>query len=701
MPACDLSLLLWLPQRHQRLTSETMKTQPLLPIFALWIVISTISFVSAQEADPAGSSSIDIEMRTIENDTIVVPSTAGYQVVCFLGIECPLAKLYAPRINEIAKRFESKGFQFIAINSNRQDSTQEWREFTASMQFQFSVVKDLNNIIADKFQITRNPEVVVIDADGSVVYRGRIDDQYSPGVSRSKASREDLKIALTELSAGKPVSVSVTEPAGCLIGRIKKPAKQATVTYAKHIAPIFKKNCVECHRAGEIGPFAMSDYDEIVGWADMIVETIDDGRMPPWHASPKVGQFTNARGLTENEKQLVRIWVTEGAQLGNPKDLPESKQYTTGWRLPRTPDLVVPMSRRPFKVPAEGTVEYQYFVVDPNFKEDKWVSAAQIIPGNRAVVHHSIVFIRPPDGQLGLGLNFLEGYVPGQVPVKHVATMARKIPAGSKLVFQQHYTPNGKTQTDLTKIGLVFVDEDQVSEELMTLVAINQEFEIHPQQPDLTVTAKLPWLPAGGKLLSVSPHMHYRGKSFVASSVSGDSKRPLLSVPNYDFNWQHNYEFAEALDLDELQEIEISISFDNSTNNPFNPDPSQYVIWGDQTWEEMAVGFFNISRPRVPEKSTPAPTQQQPEPPAKKQTEKLETAFSPTTHAQAKAHARQLIEKNDSNGDGKLDFKELPRLVRYKYRSYDADQDGFVTAKEIETAARDAFHRLESQVNQQ
>ena len=222
-----------------------MKIQLLLPIFLLCLSISTISFVSAQENDSVGESSIDIEMRTIENDTITVPPETGYQVVCFLGIECPLAKLYAPRINDIAESFEAKGFQFIAINSNRQDSTQEWREFTASMQFQFPVVKDLNNLIADKFEVTRNPEAIVIDAEGNVAYRGRIDDQYSPGISRSKASRNDLQIALTELIEGKPVSVPVTEPAGCLIGRIKNrrykrqlPTQNISRQFSKRIVSI-------------------------------------------------------------------------------------------------------------------------------------------------------------------------------------------------------------------------------------------------------------------------------------------------------------------------------------------------------------------------------------------------------------------------------------------------------------------------------
>ena len=213
-----------------------------------------------------------LEFRSLSNDTISSPPKQGHLVLCFLGIECPLAKLYAPRINSIASEFAEQGFRFVAINSNRQDSTQEWRDFAESNNLSFQICKDHNNLIADQLKITRNPEVIVVDSQGEIVYRGRIDDQYSPGIARSKVSREDLKLALTELSKGEAVSVPVTKPEGCLIGRVKKPAKKATVTYAKDIAPIFKSSCVECHRSGEIGPFAMEDYDEVVGWADMILE---------------------------------------------------------------------------------------------------------------------------------------------------------------------------------------------------------------------------------------------------------------------------------------------------------------------------------------------------------------------------------------------------------------------------------------------
>ena len=650
------------------------------------------SFACSQSPSELLSDVAETKLQTLSGESIPLTPKQGFLVVSFLGIECPLAKLYAPRINQLATEFKSQGFEFVAVNSNRQDSTQEWRQFAKTTNLVLPIVKDHGNQIADKLNVVRNPDVVVIDSDGKIRYRGRIDDQYSPGIARSMVNREDLRIALTELSAGKAVSIPATEPEGCLIGRVKQPAKEATVTYAQHIAPILQTNCVGCHRQGEIGPFAMKDYDEVVGWADMIVETIDNGRMPPWHADPSVGKFANARGLSDTEKQLIRTWVDEGAQLGDAAKLPEPIEYTSGWRLPREPDLVLPMRNKAFEIPADGSVEYQYFVVDPGFEVDKWVSAAEIIPGNRAVVHHSIVFIRPPDGQRGNGLNWLEAYVPGQIPVKHVSTRARKIPAGSKLVFQQHYTPNGQRQSDLTKIGMLFVDEELVEEELVTLAALNQEFEIQPHEANLTVNAETPWIPKNGKLLSISPHMHYRGKSFVAMADDVESSRPILNVPNYDFNWQHIYEFENPLPLKELKKLHVEIAFDNSKMNPFNPDPEQFVVWGDQTWEEMAIGFFNVAVPRKPEKQIQK-AKVQPVEVAESTTATPE--YSSSTLRRAKQHVADLFDNNDDNGDKRLVEKEMPLLCRHFFDLYDTNQDGYATVEEVEFQSRIAFHHLE------
>ena len=614
-----------------------------------------------------------------------IPGDSGLTVVVFLGTECPLAKLYSSRIVQLAKAFRDQDVHFVAINSNQQDSKKEWLEFAKSNQFGFPIIKDRDNVIADLMDIERTPEVIVLDENRNIKYRGRIDDQYSPGVSRSSVKREDLKIAIQELLAGKPVSVAVTQPEGCLIGRVRKVSEKPEVTFASHIAALFQTHCVECHRDGDIGPFVLDDYDEIVGWGHMIVETIDNGRMPPWHADPQHGKFKNSRGLSEAEKELVRKWVAEGSPLGDVGKLPEKIKRTAGWRLPKEPDLVVPMRAKPFEIPADGSVEYQYFVVDPGFETDRWVVAAEVVPGARSAVHHSIVFVRPPDGNSMTGLSWLEAYVPGQKPLTYKPDRARKILAGSKLVFQQHYTPSGTAQQDTTKIGLVFVDESEVKEELITLMAINQQFEIPPHESNAIAKSSLNYFPAGAKLLSISPHMHYRGKSFdctITRQNGGEgetNKRTVVKVPNYDFNWQHIYELEQAVELDGVESVDVEIRFDNSADNPFNPDPTQYVLWGDQTWEEMAVGFFNVSVPRnLAERVKTKITQQ------RKSNQRQTVVVTPEIAAQAKQYTETYFEKFDTNQDQQLVWEELPLAGRQHVWEFDSDKNRMLTFEEFE-----------------
>ena len=298
---------------------------------------------------------------------------------------------------------------------------------------------------------------------------------------------------------------------------------------------------------------------------------------------------------------MIRDWVEQGMPHGDADQLPTPVKFASGWQLSREPDRVIAMRDRPFTVPADGTVEYQYFVVDPKFEEDVWVSQAEVIPGNRSIVHHSIVFIRPPDGTRFRGIGWLGAYVPGQRMPATNPQLARKIPAGSRLVFQQHYTPNGTAQSDITKVGLVFADEAEVTQERLTLTAMNQGFELKPKSAGQVVKASVRQLPSRGTLLGISPHMHYRGNQFTATMSTKDETEPLLKVPAYDFNWQHNYEFAEPLELNTIDKIETRFVFDNSRDNPFNPDPSSYVTWGDQTWEEMAIAFFDVAVPRETE----------------------------------------------------------------------------------------------------
>ena len=593
----------------------------------------------------------------------------------------------------LAKKY-SKSARFFGISSNQQDSADEFKHFIAAHKLEFPCGKDFNNVVADQFDVKRTPEVIVLDQNFKIRYRGRIDDQYSPGITRNSVKRQDLKIAIDELLAGKSVSQPETAPEGCLLGRIKQPAKSPTVTYANQVSRIFQANCNQCHRAGEIGPFVLDDFEEAVGWGDMIVEVIDNGRMPPWHADPKHGSFQNDRRMSEADKDLISQWVADGTPFGDAADLPEKQTYVEGWRLPRQPDLVLPMQKRPFTVPADGSVDYQYFVVDPKFTEDKWISAVEVIPGNRSVVHHSIVFIRPPNGKKLPDIGWLGAYVPGQQSIAFSPSRARFVPAGSKFVFQQHYTPNGSEQTDLTKVGLIFADENEVTDQLQTFMAIDQKFEIKPNDPNHVVRMRLKRLPKNGTLLSISPHMHFRGKSFAAKlkRKSDGETDVLLSVPQYDFNWQHIYQLSEPLPLSDVGSITAEVVFDNSSQNPFNPDPEKYVTWGDQTWEEMAIGFFDVSVPRKPNANkvskTPAATKADAE---ADQTKQLKL------RAEIDAVVSDFFERFDANKDQVVTKDELPLALQSKrgYSKFNTDGEPGLSVAEVTEQARQRLEKRE------
>ena len=644
-----------------------------------WLVFA--ANLNAEDQPPVEVPAI--ELVDIDGETKISIAATPKQkltVLCFLGTECPLAKLYAKRLQIFSERF--KEVRFVGINSNVQDSLDEIKVYAQQTGIKFQIAKDYDNRFADQLKITRTPEVVVFDSSRKVVYRGRIDDQYLPGVSRSSANRHDLKIAIESFLAGKPIEVAETEPTGCLLGRKRESNKNATVTFANQVSRVLHRNCVECHRSGEIGPFSLETYEESIGWADMILEVIEEQRMPPWHADSTVGDFSNARNMSDEDKQILRDWVEQGTPMGDVSKLPKPVEYVSGWRLPREPDQVVAMSNRPYEIPADETVEYQYFVVDPGFEKDRWISAAEVIPGNRSVVHHSIVFIRPPDGQRPRGVGWLASYVPGQTPLKFESKRARFVPTGSRFVFQMHYTPNGTPQTDVTKIGIVFADESEVKDEVLTLMAIDQDFEIPPNAPSHIVDVSRWNLPRNGSLLSVSPHMHFRGKSFKSSLVAKDETvTQIISVPRYDFNWQHRYELAEPVALKDIRRLEGNVEFDNSKDNPFNPDPSQLVSWGDQTWEEMAIAFYDISIPRKQE----GDVESKPKKP-KKRTERKLTDEQLSKVAEIE---RKYFERFDTDGDDVIVRSELPRSVRtWGFNAYDRDGDGKLTHGEVREQAK-------------
>lgn len=516
-------------------------------------------------------------------------------VVAFLGTECPLAKLYAARLVAIAERYAGQGVIVWGINSNRQDTPTEIAAYARQHKIKFPLLKDPGNQVADQFGATRTPEVFVLDEQRIIRYYGRIDDQFGVGYAQAKARTNFLEQSIEQLLAGQPVTTPRTEAAGCLIGRVARREPTGTITYSNQIARILTRRCVECHRETGIAPFALTSYEEAAGWAETLLEAVDDRRMPPWHANPAHGKFANQARMPVGEKQLLRQWIENGTPQGDRADLPPTPEFAEGWRIGQ-PDRIFKMPE-PFAVPSHGVVPYQYFTVDPGFTEGQWIKASEARPGVRSVVHHIIVFVQPPGGdpilkEQGVGLETLGGYVPGAPPLQMEDGIAVYVPAHSKLVLQMHYTPDGTERQDRSEIGIVFADPAKIRKTMQSGVVINTDFTIPPGAKNHRVEA-MHRFSHDFVLYALAPHMHFRGKAFRYEAIYPNGTREvLLDIPRYDFNWQNNYRFERPKFIPEGTQLRGVARFDNSADNLSNPDPSIAVRWGEQTWEEMMIGFF-------------------------------------------------------------------------------------------------------------
>lgn len=402
-------------------------------------------------------------------------------------------------------------------------------------------------------------------------------------------------------------------------------------TFSKDVAPILYKNCTSCHRAGEIGPMPLVTYREARPWAKAIANSVSARAMPPWFADPQYGKFHNERRLRDTDIATIAAWAGRGAPEGNPADLPPAPTFADGWRI--QPDVIFEMPAD-FNVPAEGTVNYKYFDVPTRFTEDKWIQAIEVRPGDRAHVHHVIVYYQEPAAAPAAGgapapatstrprvfqVNREQARTPPSAPVTDpldrpghpvgsmlatVATgtdpaiypegVAIKVAAGSNLTFQIHYTTNGAPGKDRTKIGLVFAKKPP-QYELRTANMINGSFTIPAGDPNYRVDADLTFT-ADVTLWTLLPHTHLRGKSFEYRVVYPDNRtETILSVPKYDFSWQTDYAFNPPLKLPKGTRLEATAHYDNSAKNPSNPDATIDVTWGDQTWEEMMFTAFRYT----------------------------------------------------------------------------------------------------------
>jgi hypothetical protein len=382
---------------------------------------------------------------------------------------------------------------------------------------------------------------------------------------------------------------------------VAMPALAASPTFYRDVLPILQNRCQECHRAGEIAPMPLVTYRETRPWAKAIREATRTRKMPPWFADPCCGKFANDRSLTAAEIDTLDAWASTGAAEGDAKDAPKARGWPREWNLRLNggmPDQVVEMPRA-FEVPAKGAVEYQYFAAPTGFTEDRWVQGVEVRPGNRAVVHHVVVYIREPGSTWTGGptkSDILTVYAPGSSPDVWPEGMAKRVKAGSDLVFEIHYTPNGKPATDRERVGLVFA-KSRPEKAVLTLQMGNDTFTIPPGERDYRVRVG-GTLPNDALLLGFFPHTHLRGKAFEYTRI-GDNGLPetLLKVSHYDFYWQMTYRLASPLALKKGTRLEWTAWFDNSANNPRNPDPSAEVRYGQQSWDEMMIGFFDVAVP--------------------------------------------------------------------------------------------------------
>jgi peroxiredoxin len=596
-------------------------------------------------------------------------------VIMVQGNGCPIARTASNFLKEVRAQYAGKGIEFLMLNSNLQDDRAAVQAEAKEFGFDIPVLLDPSQLVGESLGVTRTAEVFVIDTKTwNVAYRGPIDDRLAYERQRATAKEKYLADALDSVLAGKPVAVVKRDSPGCLVDFPKRDHPLA-ISYSKDIAPLLAKNCVGCHQQGGIAPWAMSGYDKVKGFAPMIREVVRTQRMPPWHADPHVGKWVGDRSISAQDAATLVHWVEAGAQRGDgPDPLAVAREPASEWTLGK-PDLILTLPA--FDVPATGVVNYQYFTVANPLDKPVWVRAAIVVPGERAVVHHvlsgynaaatggiaALLGGRAGGGAGGRGAgggagaraggvggagglgglltsvfdSSLPGYVPGTEAHPFPADTGVLIEPGGSFIFQVHYTPTGKAVKDVTRFGLYFHDKPP-KQIIRNVVAVNPMLSIPPNAAAHEETAYIPFdKPA--ILYSLFPHAHYRGASSKFEIQYPDGRvELLLSVPRYDFNWQRDYVFEKPLEIPAGSKIIHTTVYDNSKQNPGNPDPTRQVPFGEQTWDEMLYGGIRYRW-------------------------RDETADH-VIHDPSLVRIQQLFGYLDKNHDDALDAKELPAMLQ-------------------------------------
>lgn len=538
-------------------------------------------------------------------------------VFSVIDFTCPISGKNAPKYRKLHQEFAKQGVQFFLIGWNEKDDAarKAMTEFGLTMPY----LPDRDHTLARLFDARTTTEIFILDAARTLVYRGAIDDQFGIGVALPEPKRHLLREALDSVLTGKQVATEATNAPGCALGLEQEGEvdaatanadsqsdPEAGVTWHNSISRILQRNCQTCHRQGEAGPFELVTYEDVTRRKAMIARVVDRGLMPPWFADPQhtpTGGWSNDRRIPNEDKEELINWLDSDMPLGDPADAPLAIEWPSGWQIGE-PDMVI-RPNRVYRIPETGVMDYKRVMVRVELDEDKWVSAMEVRPMAPQVVHHVLVFAHWPRGHErskdqprdndGL-TGYFAGMVPGQGHVIYPPGFAKFLPRGTMLQFQIHYTPNGKATVDTPQLGLIFADEPP-EYEVKTYALFNNRFRIPPGEDNHAVQAQLPILKKG-RLLAFMPHMHVRGKAFKYEMIDpAGNAQVLLNVPHYDFNWQLRYDAREPIDVPRGSILKATAWFDNSENNPANPDPKATVRFGDQTWDEMMIGYFDYYYP--------------------------------------------------------------------------------------------------------
>lgn len=567
-----------------------------------------MTFSCSREGDSGATISTDIEVSNFglydqngDFHTLYYHTDAPAIVLFIQGNACPIVRNAVSDYRAVREQFKDQNVRFWMLNANLQDNRENVAQEAKEFDIDFPILIDETQLVAEELQLHRTAEAIVIKPkDWVITYRGPINDRIGYESQRNEAKHHYLADAIKATIKDQPIAEKAIKGKGCLIKLANKDASEfAKISYEKEVAPLLKENCTQCHVKGGIAPWAMDSHAAVEGWSLMIREVLRTRRMPPWQADPHYGVFANDISLTNEEIQTIVHWVEAGAKMGEGEadPLTEVKQEVAEWKLGE-PDIVLELA--PETIPATGVLDYRYQEFEIEAEKDVWATALQVIPGNTAVLHHLLVSVTYPEGfdiPIAQNSRWLDGlfasWAPGLEPEIFPKGTGRIIPKGSKLVFQLHYTTSGKEEVDQSKLG-IYTQNYPPEKEYLIVGPFNPQITIPPNEGDYKAFAKQVF-DKEITLYGLGPHMHFRGKSmkYMAQLPDG-SMEILLNVPNYNFNWQRYYQLEEPRLLPAGTTILVEAHYDNSALNSFNPDPEKTITWGEQSFDEMLIGYMSF-----------------------------------------------------------------------------------------------------------